>query len=108
MAKKNCILCGTEFEEGQSCPSNHVFKKMCINCSHCVADKEGNKICGNEENKKNALEKMKAAVAAASGGYEIEAVDIKVKPLVLKKPLSCCQQWTLSERVIEMIKQAFK
>lgn len=102
-----CKLCGAEMKEGV-CPSGHEYKKMCINCAFCKAEGDIYS-CHNGENEEDAVEKIKTAAKEAAGGYEIDNIQIKLMPLVLKKPTAKCKRWELDNEVLEeIIKNNFK
>ena len=84
-----CPFCGSEFVDGK-CPNGPHFKPMCLNCEFCGSAGEGRYVCINEENKKNALEKIKESVPS---GYEIETLSIK--PLPLKDETKKCKNWVI-------------
>ena len=84
-----CPFCGSEFVDGK-CPNGPHFKPMCLNCEFCEPIDGGKYECINEENKNNALEKIKASVPS---GYEIESLNIK--PVPLKDETKKCKNWKI-------------
>jgi hypothetical protein len=84
-----CPFCGSEFVDGK-CPNGPHFKPMCLNCNDCNDIDTDKPVCVNEENKNNALEKIKESVPS---GYEIET--IAIKPLPLKDVTKKCKKWSL-------------
>ena len=108
---KLCVFCGENTVDG-ACPNNHAFKKMCLNCSHLreeVTDEpEGELFCANRDNLIAAKEKILSAAAAESGGYKIKNITVDIEPLPLKKPTAKCKNWSLSDTVLEELKNMFK
>lgn len=102
---KLCVLCGEQLADGTSSFEHHEFKKMCINCEHCEYV-EGNYLCKNDENKNAILNKMREAASAVTEAYKVTNMDIA--PLPLKKPLSKCKHWSLSEEVRNRMETLFK
>ena len=103
---KLCRLCGSEKSEG-SCPNDHSFKKMCLNCEFAVRLEEDGDLyrCTNEENLNSAKEKMLAAATKENASYTITSFDIE--PVPLKRPTLKCGKWVLSEEVRGALEKLF-
>lgn len=89
-----CVFCGEQLIEGV-CPNiqQHI-KPMCINCNFCKEENE-NCFCLNEDNKLDAINKIKASF---DGGYEIVGLDLN--PLPLKEPTKRCKRYSLNKESI--------
>lgn len=83
-----CVFCGSDLVDGK-CPNGPHFKPMCLNCNDCQ-NVDTTPVCVNEENKNNAMEKIKESVPS---GYEIES--LAIKPLPLKDATKKCKNWSL-------------
>lgn len=110
---ENCKLCGAPLAEGK-CPTEHSFKKMCINCAFCSLTENGEVLCVNEDNRKIVIDRMLKAAGDASTSYVMQdmesvkaAMMATVKPIPLSKPLSHCPKWGLSDEVLEEVKNLF-
>ena len=107
-----CRLCGEKVELDGKCPNSHEFKKMCINCAfigETAADDVSEKkslVCMNEENRKEALNKMLKILEENGGGYTVK--NLEIEPVPLKKPTLKCGKWCLSEEVKEEVLALFK
>ena len=97
MSETKCVLCGADLVDGV-CPNlaEHI-RPMCLNCFYC-----GNRIeapyCNNEENRQQALEKIKLAVPS---GYEL--TNIELQPLPLKDCTKKCKKWELNLNIFSDI-----
>ena len=80
------------------CPSQHAFKRMCINCASCKATDDGKYICENTEVMEKVRASMLEKMAELNPSYKVE--DLKIAPAPLKKPLSKCSQWRLDDSVL--------
>ena len=101
--KQYCPLCGSEFIDG-ACPNDHSFKKMCLNCAWLSENEAGELVCSNEQNQKDAAEKVRASIIKESDiGYSIKNLAFELSPLPLKKPTLKCGKWTLDVEKIEGI-----
>lgn len=90
-----CIFCGEQLVEGV-CPNQvqHI-KPMCLNCVYSE-EKGDSCYCVNEENKLDAIQKIKASF---DGGYEITGIELQ--PLPLKEPSRKCKRHTLNiDRIV--------
>ena len=103
--EKYCIFCGEKLDENGVCKNSHEFKKMCLNCSFC-SESENGLVCGNEENKQNALNKMLETIKKECGGYAVKSLEIE--PVVLKKPTLKCGKWALSDAILREVVGLFK
>ena len=77
-----CRLTGVEKTE---CP----IKAMCLNCKYVDEREDGSWACTN----KSVMEKGKAKILESlqvPDGYEIESIDIQMKPMQLKNPTKKC------------------
>ena len=84
--KKYCPLCGSALENG-ICPNHHETKAMCLNCTFCREQEDGEVVCDNSDNLKDAREKLLASFASQqANGYAIKKLDVEIEPLPLKKP----------------------
>lgn len=92
MSENKCVLCGADLVDGV-CPNlaEHI-KPMCLNCYHC----DEHTYCNNEDNKKDAIEKIKTSVPS---GYEL--TNLELRPLPLKDATKKCKRWLLNTSVIE-------
>lgn len=95
-----CIICGQDLNENNICPNAELhYKPMCLNCKFCESNSD-KLICNNEENKQDAVNKIKKSF---EGGYEI--VDINLAPLPLKEPTRKCKRHCLNvDLLIEEIR----
>lgn len=92
---KKCVLCGEELNENGICPnSNQHFKPMCLNCEFCQEHEE-HCVCLNEENREDAVNKIKASF---EGGYEIK--EITLEPLPLKEPTKKCKRHSVNQNSV--------
>ena len=92
---KKCVLCGEELNELGLCPNaSQHFKPMCLNCTYCDYNVE-RCICNNDENKQDAVNKIKASF---DGGYEIK--DITLEPLPLKDPTKKCKRHLINTELV--------
>ena len=101
-----CKFCGEPLNEEGLCPNEHVFKKMCLNCTSCGKNEDGELVCKNEANLKSAFDKIMAAVKDAAQAYSVK--NLEIAPLPLKKPTNKCGLWELSADVITEIAGMFK
>ena len=108
--EKYCKFCGEPLNEEGKCPNGHEFKKMCLNCIYCTEDisdeENATFLCMNEENKKNALNKMLELLKKEGGGYAVK--NLEIEPVPLKKPTLKCGKWELDETVMREILGMFK
>lgn len=106
-----CIFCGEQLNEQGLCPNMaQHFKPMCLNCKYCsfhntISEEPDNScVCLNEDNKTDAIQKIKASF---DGGYEIVGIDLA--PLPLKEPTRKCKRYELhSNAVILSIESIIK
>ena len=101
-----CKLCGGVLTDGQ-CENaeNHKFKRMCVNCNCVSTDENGNYVCMNEKNQKDAEDKVNAAIESA--GIKNYNISVTLQPVPLKKPTLKCKEWTLSNEIKENIESLF-
>ena len=106
--KKYCSLCGSALENG-ICPNHHETRAMCLNCTFCREQEDGEVVCDNSDNLKDAREKLLASFASQqANGYAIKKLDVEIEPLPLKKPTLMCKRWHLnSELVIDAFLNTF-
>ena len=106
---KLCVYCGEPLDDEGVCENVHTFKKMCINCAYCTEelsdDENGTLFCGNEVNKKNALNKMLETLKKEGGGYAVKTLEIE--PLPLKKPTLKCSNWELRKDILDSLTDLF-
>lgn len=94
---RRCVLCGEPLNENGLCPNMaQHYKPMCLNCLYCAEtlpteNGETKSICTNEQNKADAVEKIKASF---EGNYQIN--DISLSPLPLKDPSKRCPRHNLN------------
>ena len=95
MSETKCVLCGADLVDGV-CPNlaQHV-KPMCLNCFYCGGRGTDVLFCNNDDNKQDALEKIKLAVPS---GYEL--TNIELQPLPLKDCTKKCKRWLFSTSVV--------
>lgn len=92
---RKCILCGEELNDNGICPNSNLhFKPMCLNCEFCQENEE-HCVCLNDENREDAINKIKASF---EGGYEIK--DITLEPLPLKEPTKKCKRYHSNNTLI--------
>jgi hypothetical protein len=92
---RKCIFCGENLNEEGLCPNAaQHFKSMCLNCVHCECKNE-HCICNNDENKQDAVNRIKASF---DGGYEIK--NITLEPLPLKDPTKKCKRHTINSELV--------
>ncbi len=98
--KKYCPLCGSALENG-ICPNHHETKAMCLNCTFCREQEDGEVVCDNSDNLKDAREKLLASFASQqANGYAIKKLDVEIEPLPLKKPTLMCNRWKLNTELV--------
>ena len=92
-----CVFCGEPLNEQGVCPNMaQHFKPMCLNCVYCSTNStDGECICLNEDNKSDAVQKIKASLDC---GYEI--VGLELAPLPLKEPSRKCKRHNLNTDVL--------
>lgn len=91
---EKCIFCGETLNGNKLCPNiEQHFKPMCLNCQFC--DYKQNLLCLNDDNKKDAIEKLKSINDI---GYEIK--DIILSPLPLKDPTKKCKRYKFNEMLV--------
>ena len=98
-----CILCGEQLNELGICPNiSQHFKQMCLNCSYYKNVDNSYCICTNEDNKMDAIDKIRASF---DGGYTI--VDINLEPLPLREPTRKCKRYAINTEAIVSSFNAF-
>ena len=101
-----CKFCGEPLNEEGLCPNGHVFKKMCLNCTSCGKNEDGELVCKNATNLKSAYDKIMAAVKDAAQAYAVK--NLEISPLPLKKPTSKCGNWELNDEIVTELVGLFK
>lgn len=87
---KRCMFCGELLVDGV-CPNMaQHFKPMCYNCQY-VSTTDDDCLCLNEENKKDAADKI---IQSYEGGYKI--TNIELSPIPLKDPSKKCKRHELN------------
>jgi hypothetical protein len=93
---KRCVFCGEILNEQGICHNiSQHFKPMCLNCKFCNQNSDDTLVCLNENNKLDAIEKIKSSF---DSGYEI--VDINLAPLPLKEPARKCKRYELNSDIL--------
>lgn len=94
-------LTGEELNEGKE---SFVFRKMCLNCKFVKENKDGELICGNQDNMQLAMTPVYEALKQVNG-YSVTTLE--VEPIPLKKPTNRCGMWGLNDEVVEYMKNLF-
>ena len=108
MKRNICVLTGEKAIDGSFL--SFAPKKMCVNCASCVFDEDGETYtCNNEENQKNAFDKIKEAINNAGvSSYSIKNIDsLVLEPLPIKKPTAKCGKWELNGTILDELEQSF-
>jgi hypothetical protein len=94
-----CVFCGEELIGG-ICPNKEQhIKPMCLNCEYCKRE-DGKYYCINEDNKLDAIQKIKTSF---DGGYVI--TNVELQPLPLKEPSRKCKRYYLNcDRIVNTLR----